>query len=78
MTEYHTTYQRGEGESTQWEDIHRKLGNFAPAQPVWKPEPFAPSEDPNKDQEWLDEQSVDGLAAAEDDYADDRFLEEYR
>lgn len=28
MTDYHTVYKRGEGESTQWEDIQRKLGNI--------------------------------------------------
>ena len=31
-----TSYRRVEGESTQWEDIQRKLGNFAP-----KPKPEA-------------------------------------
>jgi len=25
-----TSYQRAEGESSQWEDIQRKLGNFTP------------------------------------------------
>ena len=29
-----TVYQRPEGESTQWEDIHRKLGNFPAKEPV--------------------------------------------
>ena len=30
-----TSYRRAEGESTQWEDIQRKLGNFPKAK---KPE----------------------------------------
>ena len=29
-----TVYQRPEGESTQWEDIHQKLGNFPAKEPV--------------------------------------------
>ena len=28
MTDYHTTYTGPEGETTQWEDIQRKLGNL--------------------------------------------------
>ena len=78
MTEYHTQYHRAEGESSQWEDIHRKLGNYAPAEPVWKPEPFVPAQDTVKDREWVDEQEADDLEGADDDFADDRFLEEYR
>lgn len=30
MTEYHTIYKGPEGESTQWDDIQRKLGNAPP------------------------------------------------
>ena len=78
MTDYHTKYQRPEGESTQWEDIHRKLGNFAPAEPVFKPEPFVPAPDKKKDQTWLDERSEGELDDAEDEFADDHFLEDYR
>ncbi|MCJ1423428.1 hypothetical protein MMC29_001311 [Sticta canariensis] len=79
MTEYHTQYQRPEGESTQWEDIHRKLGNFAPAEPIWKPEPFSPTQETAKDQAWLDQQEDPGtLEDAEDEFADDSFLDQYR
>lgn len=79
MTEYHTEYKRAEGESTQWEDIHRKLGNFAPAEAVWKPEPFSPAQEAVKDRAWLDsKQEPTDLDQAEVDFADDRYLEAYR
>ena len=78
MTDYHTKYRRGEGESSQWEDIQRKLGNFAPAEPVFKPAPFAPAQDTVKNKAWLDELSPGDLLDAEDEFSDDRFLEEYR
>lgn len=79
MTEYHTEYKRAEGESTQWEDIHRKLGNFAPAEAVWKPEPFSPAQEAVKDRAWLNsKQEPTDLDQAEDDFADDRYLEAYR
>ena len=45
MGDYHTTYRRGEGESTQWEDIQRRqarcdhaggsLAGLAPAEARW-------------------------------------------
>jgi hypothetical protein len=28
MTEYHSVYKGPEGETTQWDDIQRKLGNL--------------------------------------------------
>lgn len=78
MTEYHTAYKRGEGESTQWEDIQRRLGNYDKPEPAWKPDPFSPAQATSKDREWIDGQSADRLEAAEDDFGDDQFLEQYR
>ena len=80
MTEYHTTYHRGEGESTQWEDVQRKLGNFKPVDKPWKPEKFEPELATERGgQDWLDEQEdLAELQEAEDEYADDAFLEQYR
>lgn len=43
-----TVYERPEGESTQWEDIQRKLGNLPHAEPVWKPEAYKPEEETKK------------------------------
>ena len=40
MADYHTVYKGPEGETTQWEDIHRRLGNLPPKAPVWKPEKY--------------------------------------
>ena len=73
-----TTYKRADGETTQWEDIHRKLGNFAPAEPVWKPDAFEPEEDLGKGKAWIDNQDVPELEELEDEFPDDQFLQEYR
>lgn len=74
-----TTYQRAEGESTQWEDIQRRLGNLPAAEPVWKPEAYKPQEEAARDRALLDSKaSPEELEELEDDFADDRFLEEYR
>ena len=80
MTEYHTAYQRGEGESTQWEDIQRKLGNFKPVEKPWKPDKFQPKQETDRGgQGWLAQQEDPAeLREAEDDFADDAFLEQYR
>ena len=58
MTDYHTTYRRGEGESTQWEDIQRRLGNFKPVEKPWQPDAFRPVDESadRRDREWLDAQ----------------------
>ncbi len=78
MADYHTTYKRGEGESTQWEDIQRRLGNFAPAEPVHKPDPFKPAAEETKDKTWIDSKNLDELEDLEDETGDDSFLERYR
>ena len=77
--EYHTVYKRPEGETTQWEDLQRKFGNLPPKEPVQKPEAFVPAQDKSKDRQLLDnDDDIDALVNAEDDFADDPFLEAYR
>lgn len=113
---HHGTFERNEGESTQWEDIQvrkpacpspaqqlcspalqgpptgrhrppacafllcvqRKLGNLPEKEAVWKPEAYKPEEEEKKDAKWLEGKEADELEELEDDFADDRFLEEYR
>lgn len=77
MAEYHTVYKGREGESTQWEDIQRKLGNLPPKPPAWKPEKYAPEEEVAKNStDHIDSAYATELEGMELD--DDRFLEEYR
>ena len=78
MADYHTTYKRAEGESTQWEDIQRRLGNFAPAEPVHKPDPFKPAAEEEKGKAWVDSKTADELEDLEDSTGDDAFLDQYR
>jgi hypothetical protein len=78
MTEYHTVYKGPEGETTQWEDIQRRLGNLPPKAAVWKPDAYQPEEEEVKSKDWLDKKDNDELSDLEDELADDRFLEEYR
>eukprot|EP01026_Neomeris_dumetosa_P040939 TRINITY_DN3386_c0_g1_i7.p2 TRINITY_DN3386_c0_g1~~TRINITY_DN3386_c0_g1_i7.p2 ORF type:complete len:245 (-),score=48.03 TRINITY_DN3386_c0_g1_i7:536-1270(-) len=79
MGDYHKVYKGQEGETTEWDDIQRKLGNYPEKEPVWKPAPFQPKQDePTKDEDWLDKKDRDELDDLEDEFADDRFLEEYR
>eukprot|EP00195_Chlamydomonas_chlamydogama_P002128 CAMPEP_0202922172 /NCGR_PEP_ID=MMETSP1392-20130828/77776_1 /ASSEMBLY_ACC=CAM_ASM_000868 /TAXON_ID=225041 /ORGANISM="Chlamydomonas chlamydogama, Strain SAG 11-48b" /LENGTH=252 /DNA_ID=CAMNT_0049615787 /DNA_START=20 /DNA_END=778 /DNA_ORIENTATION=+ len=73
-----TVYKGPEGESTQWQDIHRKLGNFKPAPSVWKPDAYKPEEEEAKDKNWVDSKDGKDLSDLEDEFADDRFMEEYR
>lgn len=79
MAEYHTVYKGPEGETTQWEDIQTKLGNMAPKPKPWKPDAYKPEEEQRVDQEFLskahDQQQLQDL---EDEFDDDRALEEYR
>lgn len=74
----HTVYKGPEGETTQWEDIQRKMGNLPPKEPVWKAEKFAPQQAAKKDEQWLDKKEADELEELEDEFADDPFLEQYR
>lgn len=78
MAEYHTVYKGPEGETTQWDDIQRKLGNLAPLEPVEKPENFAPEQEVVKDNAFLDDRDEEELDHLEDAFADDRELEKYR
>lgn len=81
MADYHFVYKDVEGTSTQWDDIQRKLGNLPPKAPVFKPDPFTPSEDEDsrpKDKNWIDHKTEEELEDLEDDLDDDRFLQEYR
>jgi hypothetical protein len=79
MAEYHTVYKGPEGETTQWEDIQVKLGNMAPKPKAWKPDAYRPEEAQQIDQQFLDkahdEQQLEDL---QDQFDDDRALEEYR
>ncbi|OIW12252.1 hypothetical protein TanjilG_06041 [Lupinus angustifolius] len=81
MADYHFVYKDVEGSSTQWDDIQRKLGNLPPKEPAFKPPPFTPNPDSDsipKDKDWIDSKNEDELQDLEDDFDDDRFLEEYR
>ena len=78
MGDYHTVYKAPEGETTQWGDIQRKMGNLPAKEPVSKPEPWQPQPEKAKDKDWVDGRATDELEEAEDDFDDDRFLEQYR
>lgn len=78
MAEYHTVYKGPEGETTQWEDIQIKLGNMAPKPKPWKPDAYKPEQEEQKDKEWLDKKDEDELSELEDEFQDDKVLEEYR
>jgi hypothetical protein len=77
--EYHTTYKRPEGETTQWEDLQRKFGNLPQKEPIRKADPFSPEEEGKHDRAWLDQcHDAQALEDMEDEIADDSFLESYR
>lgn len=81
MADYHFVYKDREGASTQWDDIQRKLGNLPEKPPAFKPPAFTPADDEDskpKDKSWIDSKTQDELEDLEDDFDDDRFLEEYR
>jgi len=82
----HTVSRGPEGQTTEWGDIQRKMGNFAPLAPVFKPDPFTPAEGKGTraaaargaGQGHLSERSSKELEELQDEFADDAFLEEYR
>lgn len=78
MADYHHVYESAEPEDTEWEAIHRRLGNL-PAKPKKKPPPkFEPRQDPSKDEAFIETCDEEGLEDLEDDFDDDAFLEAYR
>ena len=81
MADYGTTvYKNHTPETTEWDDIHRKLGNLPPLPEQPKQEPFEPTAEVRKNASWIASQDEQALEELEDDKAveDDRFLEEYR
>ena len=90
----HVVHRGAEGETTEWDDIHARLGNAPPrASPRAPPAPFAPrAEEEDEAREIaaapsrsvatarVDALGADALEAMEDDdaFADDAFLETYR
>ncbi len=76
---YMNTVYRGDPDATtEWDDIQRKMGNLPPKAPAWKPEEFVPEAEVAKDKEWIDAKDEAELSDLEDEFADDRALEEYR
>lgn len=81
MADYHTVYKGPEGETTQWDDIQRRLGNLPPKPEVWKPEAYRPEAGAPRGTGLVDAKAEAGeLSDLEDEgeLADDRFLEAYR
>jgi hypothetical protein len=79
MADYHTVYKGPEGETTQWDDIQRRLGNLPAAPPVWKPDAYAPEREAPSGRALVDSKAnADELSDLEDEFDDDRALEQYR
>ncbi|KAL3133995.1 hypothetical protein ABBQ32_008434 [Trebouxia sp. C0010 RCD-2024] len=78
MADYHSTYKGPEGQTTQWDDIQRKMGNLPAKEPVNQADPFTPEKEETKNKEWVDSKAVEELAELDDEFDDDRFLEQYR
>ena len=78
MADYHTVYKGPEGQTTQWDDIQRKMGNLPAKEPVKKADPFTPEREETKNKDWVDSKAADELEELEDEFDDDRFLEQYR
>ena len=86
----HVVYRGPEGETTEWDDIQRRLGNKPPlassaprddpgAGPAFAAEAGGSSGGADARAARLDAaSSADALVAMEDDFADDGFLEAYR
>ena len=61
----------------------RRFFIFHLQEPVWQPDAFVPAEEDDtetkkRDAEFLETKGVEELQELEDDFADDRFMEEYR
>lgn len=78
MADYHSVYQGPEGQTTQWDDIQRKMGNLPAKEPVKKADPWTPEREESKNKDWVDGKAADELEELEDEFDDDRFLEQYR
>lgn len=78
MGDYHNVYKAPEGETTQWDDIQRKMGNLPAKEPVKKADPWEPQREQRKDKEWIDGVAAEDLEEGDDNFDDDRFLEQYR
>ena len=78
MADYHSVYKAPDGETTQWDDIQRKMGNLPAKEPVKKADPWEPEQNQGKNKEWIDGRAAEDLEEAEDEFDDDRFLEQYR
>ena len=86
----HTVYRGPEGETTEWGDIQRRIGNFAPLPEVFKPDPWRPAENDEgaasaaarggaeAGRMHMNQKSARELEEMDDEFEDDRFLEEYR
>ncbi|WIA15119.1 hypothetical protein OEZ85_001809 [Tetradesmus obliquus] len=51
---------------------------MAPKPKPWKPDAYKPEQEEQKDTEWLDKKDEGELAELDDEFQDDRALEEYR
>ena len=83
-------YRGPEGETTEWGDIQRRIGNFAPLPEVFKPDSWRPAEEDEgaasaaarggaeAGRIHMDQKSARELEEMDDEFEDDRFLEEYR
>lgn len=78
MADYHSVYQGPEGQTTQWDDIQRKMGNLPAKEPVKKADPWTPEREESKNKDWVDSKAADELEELEDEFDDNRFLEQYR
>lgn len=78
MGDYHNVYKAPEGETTQWDDIQRKMGNLPAREPVKPADPWKPEGKHRKNKEWVDGQVAEDLEEENDAFDDDRFLEQYR
>lgn len=85
----HTVYRGPEGETTEWDDIQRRIGNLPPLPDAFKPEPWAPGEEKGRGcvaagsadaaRELMNAKTERELEEMDEDtLADDRFLEQYR
>lgn len=78
MADYHHTYKGPEGQTTQWEDIQIKLGNMAPKPPKYTPEAYQGEKQEVRNAEWILDQDETTLTELDDEFEDDRALEEMR